>query len=203
VFIVKVSVVVIVKNAEKTIARCLSSIVEQTHPPHEIIVVDGQSTDKTREIASQFPVRIAMAPAKHTYGSSRNLGVKTATGDVIAFLDADDFADEKWLENAKRALSPANVGIINSKRVYFYPNNWFTDLKWAKMRKKGELGREKPEWKEFSTSGSAFKKELIEKAGYFDEDMFFGTEDKDLAKRIFDMGYSIVFEPNAIIHFII
>lgn len=196
---------VIIKNAEKTIAKCLSSIVQQTYPLYEIIVVDGRSTDKTRGIVSQFPVKLVMAPVRDTYGASRNLGVNTATGDVIAFLDADDYAERNWLENIVEAFSNNNVGVVNPERVYTYPHNWFTDLHWSKKRKRPLLGDRsfisKDSWMDFMTSGSAIRKELIERAGYFDEDMFFGTEDKDLVLRIIPLGYRISFEPNSIVYF--
>jgi len=197
---VRISVVVIAKNAEKTIAKCLSSIVEQTLPAHEIIVVDGRSKDKTREIASKFPVKLIVAPKRDTYGVSRNLGVKAATGDVIAFLDADDYAESSWLENAVKHFSRTDVGAVNSKQVYVYPHNWFTKMKWDKTGKKSFSPSEES-WMSPGPSGSVIRKKLIEKAGYFDEDMFFGSEGQDLMLRIASMGYRIVSEPNALIYF--
>jgi len=200
----KISVVIIAKNAEKTIAKCLTSITEQTHPPHEIIVVNGHSTDRTREIASRFPVKLVSSPQRHTYGLSRNIGVKASTGDIVAFLDTDDFANQKWLETVQKTFIDGKIGVMNSKRIFAYTNNWFTDLKWNRMGKKGQLldkSTSREPWREFGTSGSAFRKELIQKAGYFDEDMFFNTEDKELAIRIFNLGYEIKSVPDSVIHF--
>lgn len=192
---------VIAKNAEETIAKCLSSIVEQTCPPHEIIVVDGRSTDKTREVASRFPAKIIVAPDGDTYGTSRNLGVKTATGDIIAFLDADDYAESNWLENVVKPFSRADVGVVNPKRVYVYPHNWFTELKWGRLREGHRPPIREESWMAPGPSGSAIRKELIERAGYFDENMFFGSEGQDLMLRTIPLDYRIISEPTAVIYF--
>jgi len=215
----KVSVVVIAKNAEKTIYDCLNSIFEQTRKPDEVIVVDGRSKDKTREIAEKFPVKIIVAPIRDTYGTSRNLGVKEAKGEIVAFLDSDDRADKRWLENLTSAFSEGDVGIAGSKRIYVYPHSWFSEFKWdllggRKRRSRSEkelvkveslVSRKlipiKPFGKHLGTSGSAYRKEAIKTAGYFDEDMFFGCEDMDLAIRIIKRGYRAVLVPEAKIYF--
>jgi glycosyltransferase involved in cell wall biosynthesis len=86
-----VSVVIPAYNAEPFLEDCIRSILAQTHPVQEIILVDDGSTDRTREIASSFggPVRVLQqrqgGPAR-----ARNLGATEATGEWIAFLDADD-----------------------------------------------------------------------------------------------------------------
>lgn len=213
----KVSVVIIAKNSEKTIANCLSSVFEQTRQPDEVIVVDGRSIDKTREIASSFPVKLMIAPQKDTYGVSRNQGVKAATGDVIVFLDSDDHAEKDWLQILTEAINPEDIGMVGAKREYVYPCNWFTEFKWdllggRKARKqkasprKVEAKRDKlvpvsSPGRYLGTSGSAYKREAIEKAGYFNEDMFFGCEDIDLALRIMNLKYKIMFAPHAVIYF--
>jgi glycosyltransferase involved in cell wall biosynthesis len=214
----KVSVVVIAKNAEKTIARCLDSLFTQTRKPDEVIVVDGRSTDKTREIAEKFPTKIITAPAHDTYGTSRNLGVKEATGEIVAFLDSDDQAEEKWLESLVNVFGESDIAIAGSKRIYVYPHTWFSEFKWdllggrkpkeqernlreAKQHRKEEHIPVGPFGKYLGTSGSAYKKEAIEKAGYFDEDLFFGCEDIDLANRILKTRSKAVFVPEAKIYF--
>jgi len=206
----KISVVVIAKNAERTIANCLSSISLQSVPPHETVVVDGHSTDGTRETVARFPVKLISSPSNDTYGLARNLGVKASSGDVVAFLDSDDYAERDWLEQLVNVLSTEDVGMVTANRDYFYRPRWFGRYKWGLLggREKGAKKpmREAPTpvsgfGKYLGTSGSALRKEAIVKAGHFDEDMFFGCEDMDLAARITQAGYRIVFVPAAVIHF--
>lgn len=92
---VKVSVVIPSYNREKTIQACLLSVINQSYPPFEIIVVDDGSTDNTilkiKELGDQ---RIRILKQQHKGAqAARNYGIRGARGDYIAFLDSDD----EWL----------------------------------------------------------------------------------------------------------
>ncbi|WP_347403663.1 glycosyltransferase [Solwaraspora sp. WMMD792] len=84
-----VSVVIPAYNSERTLHACLSAVYGQTHPPVEVIVIDDASTDRTREIARRFPVRLLQTPVNSGPAAARNRGIKASTGDVIFFVDAD------------------------------------------------------------------------------------------------------------------
>lgn len=201
---VKVSVVVIARNSEKTLAKCLSSIFEQTYSAIEVVVVCGQSTDRTKEIASQFPVKVIDAPARDTFGASRNLGTMTTKGDIVAFLDADDYAELTWLEKIVQGFQNTGCGAVCPNYKYFYPDNWFTDLKWNLMRRRPEKmssASHNQAWQRFRTSGVALKKDVFKKIGLFDENMFFGSEDKDIAIRVAHEGIRICTSIQATIYF--
>jgi glycosyltransferase involved in cell wall biosynthesis len=86
-----VSCVVPAYNAARFLAPALESIFSQTHPAHEIIVVDDGSTDETRAIASRFGGLVTIVETEHRgHLAARDAGVDAARGDYIAFLDADD-----------------------------------------------------------------------------------------------------------------
>lgn len=89
---IKFSVIIPAYNAGKTIARAIESVLLQSYPAHEIIVVDDASTDDTRDIAAGFGDKIRMIQKVANTGGSiaRNSGMDVATGNYIAFLDADD-----------------------------------------------------------------------------------------------------------------
>lgn len=80
------SVIVPVRNAERFIDDCLASIVRSQ--PREIIIVDGNSTDRTVEIARRFPVQI-LANGDRGVAAARMLGVRAATSDAVALIDVD------------------------------------------------------------------------------------------------------------------
>ena len=84
-----VSVVIPAYNEARVIARCLGSLLDQTHRPREIIVVDDGSTDGTREIARGFGGVTLLEQSHEGSGAARNRGADAATGDVLCFLDAD------------------------------------------------------------------------------------------------------------------
>ncbi|MCP4686883.1 MAG: glycosyltransferase [Desulfobacterales bacterium] len=85
-----VSVVMIVKNGEKHLARAMESVTAQDYRPLEILVVDGQSADRTVEIARSFP-RVRVLHQKGVgVSDAYNLGIEHARGEFIAFLSHDD-----------------------------------------------------------------------------------------------------------------
>lgn len=88
-----VSVVIAVKNGERYLADAIESILEQTYDRLEIIVVDGRSTDRSREIASSYAGVRCISQVGEGFADAWNLGIEAARGPLIGFLDSDD----RWL----------------------------------------------------------------------------------------------------------
>lgn len=88
----KVSVIIPTFNAESTIERAIDSVLNQDFTDFEIVVIDNGSVDNTLRIISQYTPQIQLATCKlKGAGPARNKGVEIARGQIIAFLDADDF----------------------------------------------------------------------------------------------------------------
>ncbi len=100
-----VSVVIPAKNRAKMIVKCLNSVLNQTVKADEIIVVDDNSTDDTKEVVhsySKYGVKYIPLENKTGAQAARNLGIISATGDYIAFQDSDDeWFDYKLEEQIK------------------------------------------------------------------------------------------------------
>jgi glycosyltransferase involved in cell wall biosynthesis len=90
---VKISVVIPAHNAAATVARAILSVQTQTQAPDDIILVDDASDDDTAAIAERLGATTIRLTARQGAAAARNAGVDAATGDVIAFQDADD----EWL----------------------------------------------------------------------------------------------------------
>jgi len=112
---VRVSVVIPAFNAGETIARALDSVLIQTYPAAEIIVVDDCSSDNTRSIVEEYAAKgvklIALSERRGASGA-RNAGIAAATSEAIAFLDSDD----EWL-NPKLEMQVAVL--ISSPNIAF------------------------------------------------------------------------------------
>ncbi len=92
----KISVITVAFNAEKTIADTLDSVATQLHPDVEHIVVDGASTDGTLTVIERHGQRVSRLVSEPDHGiyDAMNKGLRLATGDIIGFLNADDvYAD--------------------------------------------------------------------------------------------------------------
>jgi len=118
----RVSVIVPTYNCARFLSKALRSAQEQTYSDHEIIVVDDGSTDGTREVAAKYgkAIRYLWQPNKGV-SAARNLGLSFATGEFVAYLDADDMWYHHKLErqimfldaNKQYGLVHSDIDIIN------------------------------------------------------------------------------------------
>ena len=97
----KVSVVIIAKNEEKKIGRCLESV----RWADEVIVVDGYSDDRTADIARSSGARVIQHKFAGSFAEERNLGMAEASNDLVLQLDADDVVTDGFREKMEEALS--------------------------------------------------------------------------------------------------
>lgn len=99
----KISIIVPVYNVENYLAKCLDSLVNQSHKNIEVLVVDDGSKDKSAEIirsyAQKYPEKIkAFTKQNGGLSDARNYGIDQATGDYIGFVDSDDYVTETMFE---------------------------------------------------------------------------------------------------------
>ncbi len=109
----EVSVVIPAYNAERFIATAINSALSQTYTPHEIIIVDDGSCDNTQAVIAQYGDKI-----KYIYqpnagpAAARNLGVREAKGEWVAFLDSDDYWDKDHLEQLMKYADIQNEAVL-------------------------------------------------------------------------------------------
>ncbi|MDD2472590.1 MULTISPECIES: glycosyltransferase [unclassified Methanoculleus] len=105
-----ISVVVPTYNEEQNIERCLESLADQTVPreTYEVIVVDGNSKDRTRELAEPLADRVFVQTSRRV-GGARNDGAMAATGDIVATTDADCILPRDWVERIERNFAEREI----------------------------------------------------------------------------------------------
>jgi len=102
----KISVIIPTYNREKYIAQAVESVLSQDYPNIEIIVVDDGSVDGTREIAAHYGDKIRYLQQENSgIASARNAGVAAAQGDLIAWLDSDDYYESGKLTAQMKYLN--------------------------------------------------------------------------------------------------
>lgn len=111
---IKVSIITVVRNGEKTIKDTIESVLSQTYSDIEYILIDGCSTDKTVEIINGYEKQISKFISEPDEGiyDGLNKGVSLATGDVIAFLHSDDvYANETVISGIVNCFDNGTQGV--------------------------------------------------------------------------------------------
>ena len=144
----KISVIVPVYNAEEYIEKCVSSIMNQTYKNLEIILINDGSTDNSGKMCDRYVKKDKRVVVLHKdnggISSVRNTGIELATGDYIAFVDADDWISEDAFEylikNAKKykaditccrsyhVVKERKIFISDEKTYFFDKNEAITNL---------------------------------------------------------------------------
>ena len=96
------SIIIPIYNAHKTLQRCLDSILHQTYPSYEVLMIDDGSLDNSAEIAAlyaQNDARFALVCQSNSGPSrARNRGLDLAKGDIVSFVDSDDYVEPDYLQ---------------------------------------------------------------------------------------------------------
>lgn len=182
----KVSVIIPVYNSAKYIQTALESVFNQTYTNYEIIVIDDGSTDDTREQLKPYQDKIRYFYQENQgSAAARNLGIKLAKGELIAFLDADDYwlLPEKLEKQVSCFQENPSLGCINTgwRIVDDEGKHIQTVQPWHKAP---QLDLET--WlkkKCVRTSAMVFRREWLEKVGGFDEELR-QSHDVDLILRL-------------------
>lgn len=190
----KVSVVVPGKNSEKTISKCIEPLMNQSYPNVEVIYVDNNSQDKTKEIASKYPVKVLSEIREGSF-IARNNGARNASGEVLVFTDSDCIAEKDWVENlVKPILEEQEISSIG-KIISAEGSTWsaieqqtFEDLI-KEVEKGGYASRA-------YTGNLAIKKTVFDGLGGFDENIIWNA-DTDFSVRLVKAGYKIKYVPEA------
>jgi len=195
----EISIIIPAYNEEKFLHACLSSIFDQkTKRKFEVIVVDNDSKDATREIASKFDVRL-ITETKPGASVTRNKGAKQAKADIIYFVDADCRLLQGGLDNICRAFQDTpSLQLVAGPYVYDQ-DGWFPYFATETLQYfsvylkmiKVVFGLN-----HFSGGNFAIKKDIFFKVNGFDETIcdqeIILPDDLDLAIRLYKSGYKEV-----------
>ena len=195
---VLVSVVVPVYNDQERLYICLAALAQQTLPNStwEVIVVDnGSQPEIVAPHTRSLNLKMARCPKPGSY-AARNVGVRLARGEVIAFLDADLVPAPHWLETGLKAIRSAPVRTLIGGAVRFVPSEKPGAVElFQQIRIGGQ--QDNIEKRRFSGAGNLFvRKQDVLEVGSFNETLYSGG-DKEWSWRAVDRGFDLLFCPQA------
>ncbi|MFO0810208.1 MAG: glycosyltransferase [Gemmataceae bacterium] len=113
----RVSVVVCTYNGGRTLDQCIKSLLALDYPDYEVIVVDDGSEDDTRDILQRYPQVQAIHQPNLGLSEARNVGLRAATGSIVAYTDSDCFADPHWLAQLVRPLLRCDAAAVGGPNL--------------------------------------------------------------------------------------
>jgi cellulose synthase/poly-beta-1,6-N-acetylglucosamine synthase-like glycosyltransferase len=197
-----VTVIVPVRNGEQTIQPLLESLQKLDYDRNkiEVIVVDGNSTDKTREIVKQYPVKLIIENRKGL-NLARNVGIQHSNGEIVAFTDADCIVPPNWItkivenfKDPKVSCVGGSAKALDSDFVSQYADNSIVRLM-PFFTKREALESVKPFFRHPAGCNMAYRRKIAEEVGYFDENIQYGFDEVEFADRICKAGYKMVLDP--------
>ncbi|MGB5973543.1 MAG: glycosyltransferase family A protein, partial [Nodosilinea sp.] len=192
------SVVIPCLNAADTIDQQLEALTQQTTAPWEVIVADNGSTDGTLSIVEQYTnrlprLKIVDASDKRGAGYARNVGVKAATGDYLAFCDADDVVAPGWLQALEQAFKSHSFLACRFDLERLNPGE-------KNSLQNHELQQFRIPFLPFAGAGGlAIQRQIYDLVRGFDES-FTHLEDAEFCVRVQLAGYKLAFVPEAVVH---
>jgi glycosyltransferase involved in cell wall biosynthesis len=208
-----VTVVVPCRNEEKHIGRCLESILANDYPKErmEILVLDGVSEDRTREIVASYSerhpiIRLVDNPEKHI-PAAMNLGIQKACGETIIKMDAHSTFQQEHIALCvayQEKYGAENVGGVckmtpgadtaTARAIVLGLGHRF-----GSGNANVKVGVKKPTWSDAAAFG-CFKRELFSRVGLFDERLL-SSSDMDMNLRIRAAGGGILVVPDVVINY--
>jgi len=201
-----VTVVVPVRNRELTIQPLLDSLQKLDYDRNkvEVIVVDGNSTDKTQEIVKKYPVKLVVKKRKGL-NLARNTGIKCAKGEIVAFTDSDCIVPPNWITKIVENFKDPKVSCVGGSAkaldrdfISQYADNSIVRLM-PFFTKREELEKVKPFFRHPAGCNMAFRRKVAEEVGYFDENIQYGFDEVEFADRICRAGYKMVLDPDVLV----
>jgi glycosyltransferase involved in cell wall biosynthesis len=197
------SVIVPVYNGEATLGACIESLLEQSYPSnnYEIVIVENCSSDRTTAVAGRYPVKLLHNSAPGP-SAARQLGFLNSQADIVAFTDADCYADVNWLSELLMPYSDSQVGGVGGAVLAYKHTGRNLIEQWGEDNQPfanfgSGIGEFLPH---LHTCNASYRRELLQRVGGFDTRLV-TADDTDVSWRLqLKTGCTLAYAPGAIIY---
>lgn len=169
----KISIIIPVYNTEKYLHRCVDSILAQTFPDFELLLIDDGSKDSSGKICDEYVNKDSRIRVFHKenggVSSARNLGILNSLGGYLTFVDSDDYVSVDYLQYLMPQKDEDLVMDSSDGRSSSFKDEFYNDIEAVKTALSG--------WQILWAVGKVFKKEIIFKHNLFVDESLFQGED--------------------------
>ena len=170
-----ITVVVCVLNGEKTLRNCIDSILNEKDTNFELVVVDNNSSDSTKEIIKEYESRDSRVryvfKERKSLGAARNCGIENAKGSIIAMTDCDCVVPKGWLKDITRPIIDEGENIVMGFE-YDLGNNFWSRLVQKANEEYAEGQTDGAYINTFDPKNFSAKASILKKFGFSDEQVY-------------------------------
>jgi GT2 family glycosyltransferase len=215
-----VAVVICTRDRPEQLLKCLNSLNNLSKQPQEIIVVDNApDTDATRRLLSRMSGVLHIREPRPGLSAARNTGIRKSNSDIIAFTDDDVMVHPDWIIRLTQSFQNPDVmcvtGLVlpveletESQVAFEIRHGYLSGAYRAKIfdQQFFQESRQKaaPVWEIGAGANMAFRRQVFEHIGFFDERLGVGaagcSEDSEIWYRILAKGWSCRYEPTAVVY---
>jgi glycosyltransferase involved in cell wall biosynthesis len=194
---IPVSVYIPAYNAAEFLPNSIESLIAQTLPPDEILVIDDGSSDASAEIAARYPqVTLIRHEQNRGLSAARNTAFRQARNEFVASLDADCVADPGWLAALVPHMENPRIAGAGGRLIEGVRRTVADRWRCAHMPQ--EWGAEPIDDPRFLFGcNNLFRKSAVLEAGGYDEAMRTNGEDADLSRKLHQRAWKLFYDPQA------
>lgn len=194
----RVSVIVCSYNGAQTLEQCLGSLAGLEYPDYEVIVVNDGSTDDTQSVLARFPSFHVIHQNNLGLSAARNAGLRAATGEIVAYTDADCFADSQWLTQLVYQFQRTDAAAVGGPNLS-PEDGWLAGCVAAAPGQPMHVLESDHVAEHIPGCNMAFRRDALLDIDGFDVQYRKAGDDVDVCWRLQQAGYWITFAPGAFV----
>jgi GT2 family glycosyltransferase len=210
------SVVICTRDRPEELQRCLASLPQQSYSPREVIVVDNASRDQRTKDVALAAGAVYVREERAGLDIARNTGARRATADIVAYTDDDVLLHRRWLERLVAAFDRPDIasvtglvlpGELATEAQRHFETHWsfgrgYVRNDYTPQRFAAHDHGVFPAWEIGAGASMAFRREVFERVGFFDERLDVGqagcSGDSEFWYRLLANGLGCRYEPSAV-----
>jgi cellulose synthase/poly-beta-1,6-N-acetylglucosamine synthase-like glycosyltransferase len=194
----RASVVICAYNAASTIEDNLDSLARLNYPNYEVIVVNDGSQDDTAQIVAKYPFKL-ISVRNGGLSAARNLGWRAATGEIVAYTDADTRVDPDWLSYLVQPFLTTDAVGVGGPNVVPGDDGWISQCVARSPGGPTHVLLNDTEAEHIPGCNMAFRRCALAEVGGFDPTYTKAGDDVDICWRLQERGWHLAFSPSALV----